>query len=506
MKRERLKLRDGDQTKFETAVAVAVSILSDDSLKQLSIPDFAHIASDGEWKKFAWITHALAIVEEKIRAGGARIIINAPPGGGKSEAISKWLPIWYLHNNPSDLCILVSYEATFAAKWGRAVRNEIKTNPMLSAKMALATSATYDWELETGGGMVTAGVGGPITGRRGNLQIIDDPIKNFQEAHSPVYQQALIDWFNSTFYIRAEPSASIIIIMTRWTDKDITAYLEKEHAETWTILNYPALSEGEGDLLGRPEGEALCPERYDREALEITKKAVGSYLWSGMHQGRPGPIEGGIFKRSDWQFYFELPEEFDLLVASWDMTFKNSPTGSKVAGHVWGFKGPRKYLVDRISDRMSFSDTRIAVKSLHARYPNVAATLVENAANGPAIIDDLKKEIPGLIAINVKGGKKERAMQTLSAQPLVEAGNVYLPDLSIAPWVGEFIEQFANFKGSAAEMNDDVDTMTQAMIWYRDKSAVIISGVITSSTERNKKWGSGTSSDERKRLLAAMRQ
>lgn len=438
------------------------------ALSDLSIPDFAHKVSGGEWQKFNWICHALAEVERQIRAGGARMIINAPPGGGKSQAISRWLPIWYLNQQPQHLCILTSFEATYAAKWGRGARDEITRNPLLARRLPLATSAVYDWELKAGGGMVTAGVGGPITGRRAHLLLFDDPIKNFKQAHSATYQRDLVEWFNSTFYTRAEPGASIVGIMTRWTDKDLTAYLESEHADQWTVLNYPAIAE-EDDILGRRVGDPLCPERFSLEDLERIREAVGSYIWGGMYQGHPSPTAGGIFKRSDWQFYTESPGEFDMIVLSYDMAFKDNPTSSKVACHVYGFKGARRYLLDRRCERLSFRETRMLVRTMNASWPQAAATLIEDTANGPAIISDLEREVPGLIARTVKGGKRERAMQALSAQPLVEAGNVYLPDLSIAPWVGEFIERFAAFTGAPNEENDDVDAMSQAMIWYRER-------------------------------------
>ena len=140
--------------------------------------------------------------------------------------------------------------------------------------------------------MITAGVGGPISGIGGDLLIVDDPVKNWQEAYSGTYRTRLVDWFLSTFTTRAEPGATIVVVMTRWHVDDLAGYLLAEHGEAWTVLSMPAVAEG-NDLLGRAAGEALCPQRYDRAALAGIRSAVGTEVWEALYQQHPRAIGSG---------------------------------------------------------------------------------------------------------------------------------------------------------------------------------------------------------------------
>ena len=137
--------------------------------------------------------------------------------------------------------------------------------------------------------------------------IIDDPHKNWEEAMSPVTRERVIEWFNSTLYTRLEPHASICLIQTRWHGRDLSGYLLNEHSDPWQLIKYPALSEGEGDILGRAEGDALCPPRFPIERLNEIKKVVGSHIFAGLYQQRPAPIMGGIVKKDWLRYWTELP-------------------------------------------------------------------------------------------------------------------------------------------------------------------------------------------------------
>jgi len=170
-------------------------------------------------------------------------------------------------------------------------------------------------------------------------------------------------------------------------------------------------------------------------------------------------------KRNWWQYYRQTPDRFDEVIQSWDMAFKDTKTADFVVGQVWGRKGADKYLLDQVRDRMDFPATVQAVRSLSAKWPQARNKLVEDKANGPAVIATLKNEIPGLIAVNPEGGKVVRAQ---AASPDIEAGNVYLPDPSVAPWVHDFIEECAAFPNGAND--DQVDAMTQALIRFANKS------------------------------------
>jgi len=397
-----------------------------------------------------------------------RLMVFMPPRHGKSEFISRYFTAWVLGKFPNTRIILASYEADFAASWGRKSRDLLEEYgpSMFGVKVSDKSSAANRWDIEGyEGGMVTAGVAGPITGKGADIGIIDDPVKNAEEAKSKTYQERTWEWYKSTFRTRLHKNGAIILIMTRWDENDLAGRLLKNaegDGEKWEILSLPALAE-KNDPLGRKPGEALCPNLFDRNALLNIKQAVGSYWWAALYQQRPSPAEGGLLKRSWWKFYKELPSRFDEVIQSWDMTFKDTKDSDYVVGQVWGRKGADKYLLDQVRDRMDFPTTIQAVRSLSRKWPQAHAKLVEDKANGPAVIATLEHEIHGLIPIDPQGGKEARAS---AVSPQIEAGNVYLPDPSIAPWIHDFIEECAAFPNGAHD--DQVDAMTQALIRLSD--------------------------------------
>jgi predicted phage terminase large subunit-like protein len=397
-------------------------------------------------------------------------MVLMPPRHGKSELVSRYFPAWYIGVFPDKRIILVSYEADFAATWGRKARDLLEEHgpSLFGIRVSGKSSAANRWDIEGHeGGMITAGVNGPITGKGADIGIIDDPVKNDQEAMSVTYQERTYEWYKSTFRTRLQRDGAIILIMTRWNENDLAGKLlaaQEEDGEKWEVVNLPAIAE-EGDLLGRDPGQPLCPDLFTIEALRSIEKAVGSFWWASLYQQRPSPAEGGILKRNWWQYYRQTPDRFDEVIQSWDMAFKDTKTADFVVGQVWGRKGADKYLLDQVRDRMDFPATVQAVRSLSAKWPQARNKLVEDKANGPAVIATLKNEIPGLIAVNPEGGKVVRAQ---AASPDIEAGNVYLPDPSVAPWVHDFIEECAAFPNGAND--DQVDAMTQALIRFANKS------------------------------------
>lgn len=395
-----------------------------------------------------------------------RLMVFMPPRHGKSELTSRYFPAWYLGIFPDRRIILASYEADFAASWGRKARDLLEEHgrSLFGVTVSSASSAASRWDIQGyEGGMVTAGVRGPITGKGANVAIIDDPVKNDQEAMSKTYREAAWDWYRATFSTRIQEDGAIILIMTRWHEDDLAGRLikaQEEGGEKWEVVNLPALAE-KNDMLGRQPGEPLCPELFSKETLKETETRLGSYWWNALYQQRPSPQEGGILKRNWWKFYRQAPQQFDEVIQSWDMSFKETDDGSYVVGQVWGRKGADKYLLDQVRDRMDFPSTVVAVRTLSAKWPMARAKLVEDKANGPAVISTLKKEIPGLIAVQPQGSKEARAS---AVSPDIEAGNVYLPDPSTAPWVHGFIEECAAFPNGAND--DQVDAMTQALLRF----------------------------------------
>ncbi|NIY14238.1 MAG: phage terminase large subunit [Nitrospinaceae bacterium] len=425
----------------------------------------------------------LRIVQAAVIKGGARLLVNAPPRHGKTRGISHWFPTWFLDWFPELSVILTSYNDQYAAGIGGGVRDEFK-KPETWTRVRHDKHLASDWKTLQGGGMRSSGIGGSLTGFGANLIIVDDPHKNWEEAMSSAKRQRVIDWFNSTLYTRAEPGASIIVVQTRWHENDLTGYLINEHPDDWTLIRLPAISEGE-DFLGRPKGAALCPERFTVEDLERIK-AGGSFLFAGLYQQRPAPMEGGIIKRDWFQYWKELPN-FDQLIQSWDMSFDKKAGSSYVAGQVWGRAAGAFYLVDQIRERLNFVETIRAIERLTSRWPAALEKVIEEKANGPAVIAALRDKVPGIIPWPPKGepmGSKEARLVAVSG--LFEAGNIWIPNPDRAPWVVDYVEELITFPNSAK--NDQVDATSQALGKMSRASYDFNISIPTTGTRANP-WG-----------------
>ena len=427
--------------------------------------------SNGEFKRFPYIEYVSNRIAKTIVKGNGRLLISLPPRHGKSWLISKWTPAWYLSLFQKSRVILTSYEATFAATWGRVARNLIEEHSdLLRIKVCSDSHASDQWELTTGGGMYCTGVGGPIIGRGGDLIIIDDPIKNWEEANSQMNLHKQIEWFNGTLYHRCEPSATIIVLMTRWHEGDLVGYLSTEHTDKWEHIKLPAIAE-QPDEMGRQVGQCLNPERFDEKTLENIRMAIGPRPWNGLYQQRPSAQEGNLFKRDWWKHYSEQFWDWDQIVDSWDLTFKKSEDSDFVVGQKWGRRGVDFYLIDQFREQIAFSGTLEAVRELYSSF-ETHGVLVEDKANGPAVMDVLEQEIPGIIPVEPDGSKEARAQ---SIAPLVQAGNVYLPDPADKPWVRDYIEEFANFPNG--NHDDQVDATSQALRYLRGMVVEMPEGV-----------------------------
>jgi hypothetical protein len=293
------------------------------TLARHSPAGLAVVASRGQWKKarhLDLLNRELLEFSAAVIAGESpRLMISMPPRHGKSELTSRHFPPWFLGHNPDRRIILCSYNDGFAAEWGLKALQlfeehgptdfGVSTNPR--------SRAAERWDIEGhAGGMRTAGVGSGITGRGGDVLIIDDSIKDYEQANSEVLRQKAKDWWGSTFYTRLAPGGGILLMQTRWHEDDLPGHvlqLAKESGrDRWKVLNLPALAEP-GDILGRRPGEALWPERFPVEALARIRSNMSGYWWSALYQGSPQPAEGGTFKRS-WLRYFRFEDDLIRLL------------------------------------------------------------------------------------------------------------------------------------------------------------------------------------------------
>jgi hypothetical protein len=258
---------------------------------------------------------ALILVQAVSGKISPRIIISMPPRSGKSELCSHWFPVWFLNLFPHLNVLLASYESDYAARWGRKVRNTIQTNQSsLRVRISDDSRAADRWETSLGGGMSTAGTKAALTGKGGHCLIIDDPHKDRREAESPAIREQIWDWWTGTARPRLEPTpltpnGVVIVIMTRWHEEDLAGRLkarkvdldeESGHALPWIDFRLPAIAE-ENDILGRKPGEALWPEKYDLNSLQITRAEMSPYDWASEYQQSPVPKSGNLFRREYFQ-------------------------------------------------------------------------------------------------------------------------------------------------------------------------------------------------------------
>jgi predicted phage terminase large subunit-like protein len=404
-----------------------------------------------------------------------RLIISMPPQEGKSERASRRFPLWMLARNPNLRIAIVSYGHDVARRWGGKIRDDLRAHPELKLVLSQSTSAKAEFELlGYDGGVVCVGVEGGLTSRPVDVLIIDDPYKDAKQADSKAWKLTVENFWTEVALPRLAPGAPVVLIQTRWRQDDLAGWLAAE-GDDWRVLNIPAQADhdpekGETDILGREPGEFMesARRRTVRDWLKKIRE-VGSRAWNALYQGRPAPAEGTMFKRTQWREY-DVPQwivrddgvhvvsGYDELLISWDMTFKGTEGTDLVAGQVWMRRGADAFLLDQINRRMDFVDTVKAFRELAAKWPQAVLKLVEDKANGPAVISMLGRTVPGIVPEEPHGGKEARAA---AVSPLVEAGNVWLPAPEFAAWIGGFIEECAGFP--TATHDDQVDAMSQAL-------------------------------------------
>jgi predicted phage terminase large subunit-like protein len=426
-------------------------------------------------------TGALDLIDKALVAAYAepdsRLIITMPPQEGKSTRVAKDFVLWVLSEDPDCRVITASYGQDLANRNGRAIRNALTAHPELGLFLAPDAGAVHEWTIAGHeGGVLSVGIGAGVTGRPADLLIIDDPIKDRKEADSPTFRQNVWDWWTDSASTRLAPGAPVVVILTRWHEDDLAGrLLAAEDGHIWKVLNIPAQADhdpdkGEVDVLNRAPGTYMDSARKrSTKQWDAVKVRSGSRTWNALFQGRPSAVDGNYFKRDWWKVYEQplwivrpdgthLCSHFDEMLISWDMAFKNLDTSDYVAGGVWMRRGVDAYLLDRVNLRLDFVETLKVARRLAAKWPQATIKLVEDKANGTAVLASLQREVPGFIPEEPREGKTGRAA---AVSPLVESGNVWLPSEKLAPWVGDFIDQCAAFPTAAHD--DEVDQMSQAL-------------------------------------------
>ncbi|MFF3547057.1 terminase large subunit domain-containing protein [Streptomyces platensis] len=238
-------------------------------------------------------------IYQRIAAGERlKVMVTMPPRAGKSRRTSRWGPVWYLRRQPDHRFMLASYAAHLADDHGRWVRNTISEHaPTLGIDLRYGSQAANRFDIAGHeGGMVTAGVGGALTGRGAHVAAVDDPFKGSEDAGSPTQRDRVWDWWQSVLLTRLEPQGSVLLVNTRWDDDDLSGRLLKEEPEDWIVIDLPALALTDDDPLGRKPGEALWPDRYSADDYARIRKSVGERVWWALYQQQPRPLEGGVWQ------------------------------------------------------------------------------------------------------------------------------------------------------------------------------------------------------------------
>jgi predicted phage terminase large subunit-like protein len=425
--------------------------------------------------KLLWHRHIEVIgdVLEDVLAGRRkRVMLWVPPRHGKTELVSRTFLAYWLLRRPDTWVGLSSYGAELAQQISRVARDRYVRG---GGDFRDDSAAVQLWQTKAGGGVWATGVGGAITGFGADLALIDDPLKNAEEANSETIRTKQSEWYQSVLATRLHPGAAVVIVQTRWHEADLSGWLLQEEAEGaaregWHVVHLPAVADGVPTALPasctaapdwRAPGEPLAPAMYGAAELEQRRRVVGPYVWSALYQGRPQALEGGLFRREWWGTYEPAAVAgwtWDHVVQSWDMAFKDADSSDYVAGVTVGIKDGVAYVLDVVRGRFDFPATVRAVQYAAARWPQASPRYVEDKANGSAVLATLRGAVPGLVAVEPHGGKLARAH---AVAPVVAEGKVRVPRREAAPWVDALLGELTSFPQGAHD--DQVDALTQAL-------------------------------------------
>lgn len=425
--------------------------------------------------------HQIADRLEAVERGDIdRLMITLPPRHGKSELASRRFPAWFLGRNPDLSVIAASYNSDLANDFGREVRNIVSSQEygaVFQTALAQDSKAANRWHTETGGAYVAAGVGTAVTGRGADILLIDDPLKDREEADSELRRQRVWDWYTSTAYTRLAPGGRIIVIQTRWHEDDLSGRLlaeMKNGKDQWELLSLPAIGN---------DGAALWPDRYPIAALERIKANIGSRDWSALYQQAPAPDEGLYFKREWFRFYTELPKHLRYYGASdyavtadgGDFTVHGvagiDPEDNIYLADVWRKQTESNIWVD------AFCDLILRFRPLY--WAEEQGQILKSL--GPFITKRMM-ERKAHCAREQFVSTADKPTRARSFQARAAMGKVYLP--ANAPWVADFLAELLSFP---AGVNDDQVDMTGLLGRLLDK--MVGGRVPKQESSKNDRWG-----------------
>jgi predicted phage terminase large subunit-like protein len=422
------------------------------------------------WPEFIEGSHHRHIAEKfnKLATGEInRLIVNMPPRHTKSEFASYLLPAWMVGRNPKLKIIQATHTGELAIRFGRKAKNLIDSpdyHKIFQTRLQEDSKAAGRWETAQGGEYFAAGVGGAITGRGADLLIIDDPHSE-QDAMSETSLENAYEWYTSGPRQRLQPGASIVLVMTRWSTKDLTAQLIKAQKEVkgdqWDVVEFPAI------LDHGPEEEAVWPEYWKLDELEKVKATLPVAKWNAQWMQRPTSEEGAIIKREWWKVWkHDWIPQLHYVIQSYDTAFLKKETADYSAITTWGLFYPNQdsplhlILLDAVKERYEFPELRRKALEQY-KYWDPEMVIIEAKASGLPLTYELRQmDIPVVNFTPSKGNDKH--VRVNSCAPVFESGMVWAPETKFAE---EVIEECAAFPHGD---NDDlVDSMTQAVMRFR---------------------------------------
>ena len=396
-----------------------------------------------------------------------RLMLFMPPRHGKSTLASVAFPAWHLGRHPNHEFISCSYSGSLAMSFSRKVRQLLREpvykNVFEKSRLDKDSQSIESWQTTQGGGYVAAGVGGGITGKGANVLVIDDPVKNREDAESDNNRAATWDWYTSTAYTRLSPGGGILVILTRWHDDDLAGRLLKQAedgADQWEVIRYPAIAEIDENF--RKQGESLHPERYNVDALEQIRKAIGPRDWSALYQQNPVSDEGDYFSR-DMIRYYEYDEidtaELNYYCA-WDLAIGQRDRNDYSVGIVVGIdEYDHLYVVDVVRGKYDGFELVEQILDLYETWrPGIVG--IERGHIEMALGPFLQKRTRerGLSEAyfkDLKVGRRDKEARARAIQGRMQQGMVYFPKDAV--WTGTMVAELLRFPNGTHD--DQVDAL-----------------------------------------------
>jgi predicted phage terminase large subunit-like protein len=435
----------------------------------------AEYASYGNWLP---AKHLVAISNLLVRCSTSKaqdfLSVQVSVRHGKSELVSKWFPVWYLGLFPEKNVCIVTYNEDFAKNWGRQTRDLYAewAPELFDTNVRDDVSSVTEWKTTRGGGLRAVGMGGSLTGLGFDLIIIDDPIKNVEEAMSPTTNRRMREWYDSTLRTRLMPGGTMILTMARWTDYDLAAYVTGELVEDtnenpfrdeWQVVKFPAVAEAPvgqednwTDSLGRTDGEALWPEMW---SLETLRPMMGTWGWDALYQQNPIPRSGNMFPDDKWNIRM-APSDFSgwRLTRYWD-TAASQAKGDWTVGVLLGLSPQNEtWVLDVVRDRKDASGVeRMMQETAQRDGRGVSIRYEEDKGDaGKQVTNSYARLLIGydFRGVPVQGDKQTRASMYAAAQ---QNGLIVLAQAS---WNQTFIEEHRRFP--RGRHDDQVDAAAGA--------------------------------------------